>query len=311
MKPRPEIIENNLSEQNDEWKFKFMLITAWITTLIASNLPNIILTEIFGGTLTSWAFLIKVGYLIIIIIRSSYYPELHPLRSYFKILLILVIADWFFLGLNPNLLVWKNYFGGVSFLMPQLGTQLLKIGVTMTMIIALFVMKKKRQDFFLVIGDLKAPANKVGRIIDEGTPWNKLALIISIIIASGVILFLLIFNFTPIDNFINILGLSPFIIGFAALNALNEEVSYRCSILSTSKDVMPKSHVLLLSALYFGFAHYYGVPYGIIGVLMSTLFGWFLSKSILETKGLFWAWFIHFIQDIIIFTFFAMISVSI
>jgi len=27
-----------------------------------------------------------------------------------------------------------------------------------------------------------------------------------------------------------------------------------------------------------------------------------LAKSILETKGIFWAWLIHFLQDIIIFT---------
>ena len=93
MKPRPDIIESNFPEQNGKWKIKFMLITAWITTLIASNLPDIIITGIFGATVASWAFVIKVGYLIIIIIRSSYYPELLPLRRYFKILLVLVIAE--------------------------------------------------------------------------------------------------------------------------------------------------------------------------------------------------------------------------
>ena len=28
--------------------------------------------------------------------------------------------------------------------------------------------------------------------------------------------------------------------------------------------------------------------------------GWFLAKAVLETGGLGWAWFVHFVQDVII-----------
>jgi hypothetical protein len=34
---------------------------------------------------------------------------------------------------------------------------------------------------------------------------------------------------------------------------------------------------------------------------MSTLLGWLLAKSVLETRGLGWAWIVHFSQDVIIF----------
>jgi len=30
--------------------------------------------------------------------------------------------------------------------------------------------------------------------------------------------------------------------------------------------------------------------------------GWLLDKSIAETEGMFWVWFIHFSRDVIIFT---------
>jgi hypothetical protein len=30
--------------------------------------------------------------------------------------------------------------------------------------------------------------------------------------------------------------------------------------------------------------------------------GWFLAKSIGETHGFFWAWLIHFLQDVVIIT---------
>jgi hypothetical protein len=63
-------------------------------------------------------------------------------------------------------------------------------------------------------------------------------------------------------------------------------------------------------AAYFGLLHYYGVPYGVVGVLMAGLLGWLLGKSMLETRGLFWAWFIHLIQDVLIFSFLAIGSIT-
>ena len=43
-----------------------------------------------------------------------------------------------------------------------------------------------------------------------------------------------------------------------------------------------------------------------IGTLLITLvLGWFLGKCMVETRGLLWPWFIHFLQDVVIFTFLA------
>jgi hypothetical protein len=42
---------------------------------------------------------------------------------------------------------------------------------------------------------------------------------------------------------------------------------------------------------------------------MAGFLGWFLGKSMLETRGLFWAWFIHFWQDVLIFAFLAIGSI--
>jgi hypothetical protein len=48
-------------------------------------------------------------------------------------------------------------------------------------------------------------------------------------------------------------------------------------------------------------AHIYGTPNGVFGVIASGTLGWFLAKSVIETRGLGWAWFIHFLQDVVIF----------
>jgi hypothetical protein len=56
----------------------------------------------------------------------------------------------------------------------------------------------------------------------------------------------------------------------------------------------------LLSAVLFGLAHIAGMPSGIGGMILAGILGWLLAKSVLETHGLFWAWFIHFLQDVVI-----------
>ena len=40
-----------------------------------------------------------------------------------------------------------------------------------------------------------------------------------------------------------------------------------------------------------------------VGVVLDWLLGWILAGSMLETRGLWWAWWIHFLQDVVIFGF--------
>jgi uncharacterized protein len=42
---------------------------------------------------------------------------------------------------------------------------------------------------------------------------------------------------------------------------------------------------------------------------MAGFLGWFLGKAMVETRGLFWPWFIHFVHDVLIFSFMAVGSV--
>jgi len=59
---------------------------------------------------------------------------------------------------------------------------------------------------------------------------------------------------------------------------------------------------MLVSAVIFGLAHYGGMPHGMVGMSMAGVLGWLLMKSVLETHGIFWAWLIHFLQDVVIFS---------
>lgn len=99
--------------------------------------------------------------------------------------------------------------------------------------------------------------------------------------------------------------LLPAILLAVTLNAFSEEVAWKASLLSVLEGPVGPRQAMLMVAAYFGMGHYYGIPYGVIGVTMAFVLGWLLARSMVETRGLFWAWFIHFCQDVIIFSFLA------
>jgi hypothetical protein len=52
----------------------------------------------------------------------------------------------------------------------------------------------------------------------------------------------------------------------------------------------------------FGTVHYFGIPGGPTGALMAGFLAWLATRSILDTRGIGWAWLLHFVQDVLIFT---------
>lgn len=56
------------------------------------------------------------------------------------------------------------------------------------------------------------------------------------------------------------------------------------------------------SALIFGSVHWFGIPGGPVGAVMAGFLGWLLARSIQDTRGIGWAWIVHFCQDVLIFT---------
>ena len=55
-----------------------------------------------------------------------------------------------------------------------------------------------------------------------------------------------------------------------------------------------------ISGILFGLAHIFGMPSGIIGISLAAILGFVLAKSVFEIQGFFWAWLIHFLQDVVI-----------
>ncbi|WP_426454173.1 CPBP family intramembrane glutamic endopeptidase [Paenibacillus sp. S-38] len=83
---------------------------------------------------------------------------------------------------------------------------------------------------------------------------------------------------------------------------MSEEIIFRYSFVAVVSHLGYSPYAAQgLAAITFGIVHYFGTPSGIPGVLMAAFLGWILAKSMLETKGFFWALCIHFLQDAVIF----------
>lgn len=150
-------------------------------------------------------------------------------------------------------------------------------------------------------GDI-TPEPWIGIKPKEHETWRKLGLNFAVVITSvtAVIIYFQVFKGHGVH--IDLVPGLLLVLVFSLTNAFAEEIIYRFSFVAVvNKEGFSSYLAQGLAAVTFGTIHYFGTPEGIPGVLMAGFIGWFLAKSIYETKGFFWALAIHFLQDVVIF----------
>lgn len=290
---------------------KATLLAAWLIILLSSLLPNVVLQEIFGMTVTAeLQTIIALSVSGVALLATLIWPALRGLRGLLVVLIVLTGSQWLVFKYVSELFNYPAWLKNPSFNFYMLAEQSLNLLITLAVIAALLLMKKKPKDFFLARGNLAAPAGGVRCLgIDEGTPWNKLGLWLTLFISLGTLAFLVLAGRPSLDIVVRALPFLPAILLAAAMNAFYEELTYKASFLSVLESPVGSRQALYMVAVFFGIWHYYGVPYGVVGVVLATFLGWILARSMQETRGMFWAWFIHFWQDVWIFSFLAIGSI--
>lgn len=93
--------------------------------------------------------------------------------------------------------------------------------------------------------------------------------------------------------------LPPYVLAFAAINALAEELLWRGAMLASLETAFGAGALAMaLQALQFGIAHYRGpFLFGWGGVALSGLFGWWLGRLRRRTGGLLACWLVHTAAD--------------
>ena len=287
-------------------------VVAWTILLAASLLPTIVARELLGSTL-GWAERgpITVAVIVAGLVVTTAVAAWRPLRPFLVVLLALVGAQWLVFTRLGRVPAISTLTGDSSFGIYMLAEQALNLAVTLSVVAVLFVVHRDRHAFYLAKGDLAAPAAPIGWLgVKPGDRWSAVGRNLAIGISLGTLAFLVLSGQPSPDLVVRALPLLPVVLLAAALNAFNEEVTYKASLLSVLVGPMGPRQALWMVAAYFGIAHFYGIPYGLIGVALAWFLGWILAKSMLETRGLAWAWFIHFAQDVLIFSFLALGAIT-
>lgn len=284
-------------------RHRYLTLLAWIITFLVSAAPDILLHKVIGNV-PSWLVYAKAGILLVLFSAALLWKALRPLGRFFLVMFAFFALAEMRTRLNFTWAGLQSLFGASAFDLRMQAEQTGKLVLSLAMIAVLLLLGYKFRDFFLVRGDLRAPIEPVRWLgFPKADPWPRFGLQwgIYIALALAVSQYLLL---RPGEGvWLKVLPVLPSILFYAALNAFNEEITYRSPMLATLEPLAGSRHALWMAAYFFGIGHYFGTPGGILGGILSIFMGWILGKAMLETRGFFWAWWIHFLSDVAIFIF--------
>ncbi|HQF87539.1 MAG TPA: CPBP family intramembrane metalloprotease [Acidobacteriota bacterium] len=284
---------------------------AWLVTLGVSTIPDMAWIH-YIGSVPPGMIMFKAGLLAGMVVLGLAWKHLRPLGAYFTLLLVNVLGWWAIDRVRalPTVAAWEENAGWVAGIM---AIQLMKLALAAVTIVALLLVMRRRQPAGLMCGDLGAPAERVPWLgLMHPTPWKIFGPIVAVTAATMIGLFMWMANRPTAEVLTHTLPLVGTVLFCALLNAFSEEISFRASLVAPLHRTVGKNQAMALTAVFFGLAHYAGgVPLAVFPTLVMTGFlGWLMAKSLIETKGLGWAWFIHAVADIPVFFFLAANAVT-
>ncbi|MBA3531698.1 MAG: CPBP family intramembrane metalloprotease [Ardenticatenales bacterium] len=277
----------------------------WGAMLIASQLPIILFRLSTGADAApAWLIWARVAVLGLLLALTFVLPRVRDLRGYL-LALIAFLVGWEVI--TPAILhhpAVERYSEEASIGARILLTRTVPVVGVALMALTLWGSGITRRDLFLVRGDVSAPARATPLLgIREGSSWMQVGMTFLLILSSVLALFFALTLRPSLTALPTLLLALPGILLASAINSANEEFQFRSIFFARLIPVLGAQETLWLTAVLFGLGHFYGQPSGAVGVLLTGFAGWFWGKSMLETRGFFWAWFIHMVQDVIILSF--------
>ena len=215
---------------------------------------------------------IAIGILVIIAHVSSAFKSM---RNTFEVIfLFFLLAELF------NIIGIRDYFPADIFL------------IIISLYAYLFIFKKyTRKNLFLIKGNLK------------GVLWVTLVCsVVSVFALSAWFYFQRDNQYAEFIPSLSLYVLIPVGIGFAIINACYEEGFFRSILLSIFSDTIGSSAAIVLQSLWFSFLHYQsGFPSGVLGIVLTFIFGVMMGYLVRRTKGVLLVVSIHSIADFVIF----------
>jgi membrane protease YdiL (CAAX protease family) len=284
-------------------------IIAW-STVLASAVPEIIWQE-SGHRISFWFTGIESLLLVLAALAVLPFSRVRGLARFIFAIAALNFA-WDFLApaLGRTNFV-HSLSQGASWGARLFIARILTLSGVLLLAFTLIGSRRTRRDLFLCRGNLSAPAQPIPFVgLRKPIPWTVFGPALLVVFGVALPLFLYFMVYPDFTDPGRILRCLPWILLVAALNAANEEFQFRSVLLAHLRNVVSPAEGALLTAVLFGLGHYYGQPSGPLGVVMAGIAGWLWARSMIETRGFVWAFFIHMVQDIVIFSFLAVATAT-
>lgn len=283
-------------------KTRYALATALV--LIASILPDLL----FPSPVAPF---VKIAVLLAAVFLCLLIGSLRPLWKLAASLLV-VNASFVLTAAVRTLPGWAALFSGAGFFQAIAGNVAVKLIGILPVAAALVLMTGSWKKAFLAPGRLSEKAGAIGWLgIPGGTiPWGRLSVISGLLIMTGTALLSILTatGFRLPNGAGRLVQSFPLILLLALVNSFCEGLVFRSAVLAPLKDGFPKIYAAAMPALFFGIAHYEGIPGGPLGAAMSGVLGWYMTRAMVETGGFLPGWIIHFLQDIAIFSTLALLA---
>lgn len=273
----------------------------WLAILPAADAGAIAYDVVWRASEPAWMAPANVLVIALLVGAAFSIPALRPVRGYLLALLA-VTAGALVLGAIEHGAAWNDAFAGPKPYYAALARAIAQILPCALLALTLIGSGLTRRDVFVTAGNMRAPSPLQWR----GRPilWSRLGPAIAALLAVGLFLQLTITSGLGLHLLPRALRALPLAVAFAAINAAQEEFQFRAVLLARLLPAIGATQALLVTSALFGLAHWFGHPSGASGVLMAGFAGYVWGRSMIDTGGSAWAWLIHAIQDVVIFTFF-------
>jgi len=273
----------------------------WAALAVASALPQIVVAEATGKA--PWLLGVgQVSALLVLLVAVRRSASLRVLDAPLRWLVAMAAGWHVVLGGLLSTQAWDDWQHSVPWVARGAVVQAL-VFVPTLLLVALGPGRLGRDALRLRAGEDRAPARADVYTAGARPTWRRLGAFWAVGITAGTATAMWFAVGSKAADPAVLLWSLPAVALMAATNTVNEEFGYRNVPLAVLPALLGTRGALAATGLLFGLAHYYGNPPGASGVLLAGFLGVLLAKSMIETGGSKWAWIIHWLQDMVIFSF--------
>jgi membrane protease YdiL (CAAX protease family) len=252
---------------------------------------------------SAWLGVVQLGLVLALLVGARSIPSLRPLTLLFAVLTTQA-AGFLVLRLAERITGFTAWAARAPDYLWIPAQSVLFVFPTALMVVTALAAGLTRRDLFLTVGDLRAPSRIPGTA--RFTRWHRQAVPLIALFLLPLLIQLTLVSPPDPSQLGKALALLPLGVGFALVNAAQEEIRFRAVPIALLEPSVGAEAAIWMTAAAFGLGHWYGHPSGPTGVLLTFAAGLMLAKAFVETRGLAWALALHALLDLVIFVFVVM-----